>query len=297
MINFYIKTQDNKVLYTEYYGNSSSDRTFLYIHGGPGNGCFDFSYMANLLNKNFNIISFDQRGCMKSSAILKSEYFVSEMLVDDIETVRKFFNLDKISLIAHSYGGEIALRYYLKYSEHVSDIVFICPSFDLKDTMKNVYKQALYEFLSIGDMNFSSFLQNIIDHDNINSFLNNFSEIPSYIRNKIYGDENLPKEIEEFIFSDDMKKEDFLKAETHREKLFSETIIGKDFTPYLKNINVPSLLILGDNDPVCTKRQEIIFSDSVQKGKVMILSNCGHFPYLYNTKELFNLFVDFYKKL
>lgn len=293
MVSFHIKTEDNRILYTEYYGNSSSDKTFIYIHGGPGNGCFDFSYAADKLSKKYNVISFDQRGTMRSSTVENDENFSSDILIDDIECIRKFFKIEKASLIAHSYGGELAVRYFLKYGKSVSDIIFVCPSFNLLDSMNNVYKISMERLEPYKDIKTLSFLREIFNKNDIHSYLEGFSEIPQEIRNEIYGDENMPKEVSDFIFDTEISKEDFLKSESHQKKIFNEKNVGKNYISYTKEIYVPMLLIVGDNDPVCTNRQQKGFLDNAEKGTLSILKNCGHFPYLYNVNDFVDKIIEF----
>jgi pimeloyl-ACP methyl ester carboxylesterase len=47
--------------------------------------------------------------------------------VDDLDTVRRHFGLDRLNLIGHSYMGLMAVLYAMKYPAHVDRIVQIAP--------------------------------------------------------------------------------------------------------------------------------------------------------------------------
>ena len=50
---------NGKKLYVE-VDDSNTDKAILYLHGGPGESCFDFTYhQKNRLGQNFRLIAFD----------------------------------------------------------------------------------------------------------------------------------------------------------------------------------------------------------------------------------------------
>jgi len=55
----------------------------------------------------------------------------------------------------------------------------------------------------------------------------------------------------------------------------------------LSHLTVPSLLIIGDHDPVTCEHHIRTYSESVQ-GKIIVLKNCGHTPH----KEQAELFRE-----
>lgn len=60
MEDFYLKMRDGEKIFIQYSINQEIDTTLLYVHGGPGQGCWDFKYAANLLLKSSNnIIMYD----------------------------------------------------------------------------------------------------------------------------------------------------------------------------------------------------------------------------------------------
>ncbi len=65
----------NKHLHIETYG-SKNNPAILYLHGGPGESCDDFTYhQAKNLQKDFFFIALDQRGVCRSEGFAENEEF------------------------------------------------------------------------------------------------------------------------------------------------------------------------------------------------------------------------------
>ena len=95
--------------------------TFL-LHGF---GSKKESFMAQIpeLSKYFRIISIDMRGAGKSSR--PNYHYTMEMLADDVKGLMDCLSIQKINLIAHSFGGMIAQNFVVKYPESVNKLVLI----------------------------------------------------------------------------------------------------------------------------------------------------------------------------
>ena len=110
MVEYYkIRGKD---LYTEILRENSSP-VLLFIHGGPGGiGVADFiQYQGDRLLENFKVIAPDQRGVLRSEAILDKEHILLEDIIEDFEELRKKLHINKWSLLSHSFGGYIAVLY------------------------------------------------------------------------------------------------------------------------------------------------------------------------------------------
>src|SRR5690242_3777863 len=95
----------------------------LFIHGGPGAGSYDFmTFQGERLAGSFRLIGVDQRGVQQSDPLTGA---VGELdLVADYEALREQLGIAQWSVIGHSYGGRIALRYAATHPEAISKIVF-----------------------------------------------------------------------------------------------------------------------------------------------------------------------------
>jgi pimeloyl-ACP methyl ester carboxylesterase len=81
------------------------------------------------LAANHAVIFYDLRNRGRSDCVTDPEKLRRgiHQEVDDLETIRRHFDLPEMSLIAHSYPGVIAALYAMKHPEHVARFVQIGP--------------------------------------------------------------------------------------------------------------------------------------------------------------------------
>ena len=112
----YLKVSDGHGIY---YATDGQGIPLLKIHGGPGGNCkIDFFNEIDL-NK-YRVIIFDQRGCGKSiynNDILDSNN--TSNLIEDINLLLKYLNVDRVVINAASWGSTLALLFAEKYPEKV----------------------------------------------------------------------------------------------------------------------------------------------------------------------------------
>ncbi|MGW3950866.1 alpha/beta fold hydrolase [Streptomyces sp. NPDC004752] len=91
-------------------------------HGGPG--LWDmFGDLARLLADVTPVIRWDQRGCGRSERCTGP--WTSARFVADLDAVRHHFALERMALLGHSWGAQLALSYALAHPERVSTLVYV----------------------------------------------------------------------------------------------------------------------------------------------------------------------------
>lgn len=282
MENCYLKMRDGEKIFIQYWHNHESNVNLLYVHGGPGRGCWDFEYDAQKLSETCNVIMYDQRGVLRSNAITDS--FSSELLIDDIEDIRKYFNINKFVLCGHSYGGHLILRYTLKYPENVEKLIYVCPSFDFQSSIKNVYRLSFEYLRELNDFDRIRALTESIGDASPKSYFAHLSNIPETIREKVYYVNQIPRKVENVIYNNSISDSDWRKGVEQQQKIFDEKEIYINYNPFLMKISIPSLLIVGDHDPICCKVQKESFSKN-PNNTIITIKNAGHSLYLENPDE------------
>lgn len=95
----------------------------VFLHGGPGQGSQTFARFAGpRLERSQRMVYLDQRGSGRSEKHWAKQYSV-DLMVDDLEQLRRLWRVDRIALIGHSFGTLLALEYAARYPEHVSHLV------------------------------------------------------------------------------------------------------------------------------------------------------------------------------
>ena len=99
----------------------------IIIHGGPGMDQESLARDLTPLEKHHRVIEYDQRGGGLSTLPADTKLLTIDHHVDDLEALRKHLHLDKVTLIAHSFGPAIAATYAMRYPERVERMIFLSP--------------------------------------------------------------------------------------------------------------------------------------------------------------------------
>lgn len=97
------------VLYADESG-SPDGLPVVFVHGGPGSGCDALSrrfFDPNL----YRIVTFDQRGCGRSTPHASLEKNSTWELVADMERLREHLGIEKWVLFGGSWGSTLSLAY------------------------------------------------------------------------------------------------------------------------------------------------------------------------------------------
>jgi proline iminopeptidase len=106
---------DGHRLYVEQCGNADG-LPMVYLHGGPGSGCspkhrqfFDPTLCRTVL--------FDQRGCGRSLPRGALQHNHTDVLVNDMETLRQHLGIARWLVVGGSWGAGLALAYATAHPE------------------------------------------------------------------------------------------------------------------------------------------------------------------------------------
>ena len=111
----FLKLSHGHEMFWEISGNINGTPV-VFIHGGPG--ARSMSIHHEFFDSNFwKAIFYDQRGCGKSKPSIDIENNNTELLIEDLEKLRKHLKIDKWLLFGGSWGSTLALCYAIKYPE------------------------------------------------------------------------------------------------------------------------------------------------------------------------------------
>ena len=108
-----------------YYNKVGVGEPIIIVHGGP---VLDHGYLKSSfkpLTQDYELLYYDQRLSGRSSADVDNEDITLDNFVEDIEGLREEFNYDKIHLMAHSWGGLLAMKYTIKYPSNLSSLILL----------------------------------------------------------------------------------------------------------------------------------------------------------------------------
>lgn len=115
-------TEDSVQLYYKVMGEGQD--TIVVIHGGPYNSSYLSSDLRPLA-AHHTMIYYDQRASGYSTVIRDTALLSIWDNVQDIESIRKYFRLQKLNLMAHSAGGAISAYYAVTYPDNIKSMIMV----------------------------------------------------------------------------------------------------------------------------------------------------------------------------
>lgn len=127
-----------------HYERIGHGEPIVILHGGPGE---DHNYLvlplAHLADE-YRLIFYDQRYMGESDPNIDTTKISTEVYVEDLEAIRKYFELEKMNLLGNSWGGMLAMQYAIQYQDHLNSMILLSPmggSSDFFQPFKRVKQQ------------------------------------------------------------------------------------------------------------------------------------------------------------
>ncbi|MGW9687109.1 alpha/beta hydrolase [Flagellimonas sp. 2504JD1-5] len=267
----FLKKQDVTLAY-QLFGEGEP---LFILNGGPGFSSHNFKSLAERFSKNHQTVLFDQRGTgFSKMPEINSETMTLDLMVEDMEDLRKHLGCGQISLFGQSFGGMYAMAYAAKYPENVKCMILSHSGGMTLEFLEDV-NQRLNAGLSDADQDLLSDASNIKNVD-LRTKQRHKALAPGYLFNK----EN---------------RNTVFKGLAFRSRFYSNvngllwTDLRKmsyDLRDKMKLFTKPVLILHGDNDIVHPKYAEYansVFSNSTLK----ILKDCVHYGWLDAEEDYF----------
>lgn len=290
-----IAMRDGKKIYTRIYENGHKN-TVLHLHGGPGSSCNTFQYQAKQLSSYMNVILIDQRGVLRSDKIEDNEMCSIDTLIEDCEDLRKALQIEKWSILGHSFGGYLALLYAARYPQYTEKVVLESSGTSLLSAIKNIHRNGIRVLKDKNLVDIANELEDFISTTNdVKKLVAKWSDVPEHIRSEVYYNKPWSEMLEE------QQKMNYVDATDkqwrigliHYEKIMSDPKINEDNSDVIKQIKCPSLLIRGEFDPGLSDENQDFYITNSYKGRVAFVKECGHFVHSDKPKEYTEIVVNF----
>ncbi len=276
---------DQGKIYYETYGKGEP---IIVLHGGPGQGHNHLLPQMLELAKHNQVTFYDQRGCGKSTDTPYDKKYISHaQFIEDLDALRKSLGYEKVTLLRHSYGGLLSMKYAIKYPEHVKSMILVSTSpatlkgnqIFMQNYAKNVVKVkgAIDPTKELSD-------KEKYDVALMTKQMTALSSIYFY---------NPEKAKEETVYF----TQDSLKGFWKTLDIFLPEYTTKQFDlrPELAKLTIPTLIIHGDHDiiPLSTAKEIHV---AMSTSKLDIIKDCNHNPFIEKPKEFFGAIDEFMRK-
>ena len=242
-------------------------RPVVLIHGWGMSGKI-WKEFSKLMISQYKLYIIDLPGMGKSEII--KPYKIDNLIKKIHEVIP-----ERVTIIGWSLGGQIAMKYYLKYPEAVNYLVCISstPCFIKKNG---------WEFGVSRDF-FSKF-----KNDLLNNWQRTLRKFFLLQMQKDEDIENTLKKLEnDFMDEHPPTKEGLEKSLEILEKV--------DIRKDIKNINIPTLIISGKQDTISDYKASIWMQSKIKKSQIFVFDSAGHIPFINYQRKCFQLIKKFIK--
>lgn len=238
----------------------------LLMHGGPG---LDHTTLLSLkpLADQYTLIFYDHR-CNGRSNGADVSSMTFENLTADADTLRQMLGFDTWAVLGHSFGGNVALEYALRYPQSLSHLVLMntggdqwwvnqnAPEILAKRGYSTNAVQAARRFYN-GELAPDEFTSTFMKFMKAYNYQNNLVEIAQEI---LFG--QMPKiRPETLIFG------------------YSQLLNGWTVMDRLSEIKVPTLVIAGRHDFLFPPEHQAILADRLPNAQLELIECAGHNPH------------------
>ena len=278
-------------------GDHKENPIVIFVHGGPC--CSEIPYVRkyqNLLEQNFTIVHYDQRGSGKSYDFGTdySDVYANTHVEDLIELtkyIEEYLGQEKVILIGHSYGTYIATMAASQEPELYQAYVGIGQVSYMIESELDGLNKCINAAKIAGDME---------DVKQLESFKNDIEQgntiVPrEYVRKYEFAARNIDENedyIKGFLFGTEYNWSDairfFVATSKYQDELIMETI-KYQITDIVESIDIPVYFVMGKYD--CMTSPEVAEKYLTNLGgegikEMVIFEDSAHYPQ-FEEKEKF----------
>jgi proline iminopeptidase len=275
-------------LFVDLRGKPSSPPV-LYLHGGPGMSCFHFMiWQGERLARTCHVVGLDQRGVLRSAPLSDGARITEQVLVDDCETVRAALGIPQWTVIGHSFGGRVALRYACQHPHRVRAVIFENPCWDWDDTERLRLPAAAAIFDELGEHDqadrcrrLATGPERITDWRETVELVGGLNDHGRY--DDLYFHQPAARNAWQDLDLSEFPEELRSRAQVHAEQALD--LCMEPVLDLLSGLTVPATLIVGRYDLVTGPVQREAFRKSVRHGQIREFTESGHFVQLEQPDE------------
>ena len=261
----FITLEDGSLIHIRDEGNKNG-KTIVMVHGFNGS-LFNYEPLIPHLNDRYRILSLDLPAHGLTGAV-KSDFYSHEGFEDVIKEVVKIQGIDEFYLIGHSMGGMVAWRYTLNNMKQIKGLIIIGSPFIGSEIEYNDFQSvnappAAFKLLDTAL----------------------FREMLSYVTPRLLVKEGISQTVfDQSIVTHDLVDQfhDIILMDGTREAIGKLIISHEDNfiadPSILRKINIPTLVLHGEEDNLVDIRFVSHFVEQIPDVKLISYPRVGHMP-------------------
>jgi pimeloyl-ACP methyl ester carboxylesterase/predicted amidohydrolase len=208
---------------------------------------------VNYFSQNFKMVTVDMRGAGESDK--PADNYTLDLYVDDLNSIIEELHEKNIILIGESMGASVAIKYVTKYPGKVSKLVLIggSPKFIATDDFPHGFPSG-------------------IAHRTLTLFQESYSRSVRGFFVELVLSEPGTEYLKEWGFKISQKTTKEIAANSLR------NLFEADLRPLLRKIDIPTLILHGENDRACPFGNAEYMHENIPGSKMYIFKGKGHAP-------------------
>ena len=251
----------------------------LLMHGGPG---LDHTTLESLepLSDRFTLIFYDHRCNGRSTGAVDTMTF--DNLTADAEALRQTFGFEEWAVAGHSFGGNVALEYALRYPASVSHLILL-------DSCGDAWWYEESAPAILGKRGYSEktveaawrFFNGELTPDEVYPIVRKFLRAYFYK----FGIRDMPTSIRA-AFRMKMRHDAHVFG-------FGTTLKNWSVMDRLGEIGAPTLVLGGREDFLFPPEHQAILADRIANARLEIIERAGHNAHAEQAREVMQIIKDF----
>jgi proline iminopeptidase len=257
-------------------------QSIIVLHGGAGLSMAYLRPDLEPLGTYATVIYYDQRGRGRSSLTANPKHLTVAKHVDDLESVRKFFGLQRITLLGHSWGAGLAIEYALRYPRRVDRLIMVAAMEPRRAAYDDQFQANVVRWM---DEKTRAELAALSDSmSNAPDIIGTCRRFFALLIRGYYAD---PARITWSRGDPCADPPEAIRAGNQTNTLVNESWGNWDYRERVKNLRTQSLLIHGVSDPIPLEAAKEWVA-TLPVSRLLVVPNSGHFPFVEQPEQFFS---------
>ena len=237
------------------------ERPVLFLlHGGPGGDHSSFKTQVATLRDVAQLVFIDHRGSGRSAHGDHGTYTLDNNIAD-VDALREYLGLERISVLGSSYGGMVAQGYAIRHPDRVANLILsaTAPSYRFMDEAKRIVRER-------GTPDQNRVCQRLWD--------GKFESL-----DQLYEFFKLMGPMYSVKFDPQKFEESWSRGIRNMVQLnigFGGFLRTFDFIDQLPKITCPTLVLAGAHDWICPPSQSQIIAEKIPRSHLKVFANSSH---------------------
>lgn len=251
------------------------------MHGGPGTDQWSLLPFRQIQDQ-FTLVFYDHR-CNGRSEGADISTMTWENLTADADALRQRLGFEQWAVLGHSFGGNVALEYALRYPDSLSHLILLDTGGEARWSLENAPKVlaergfdpktvALAERWLNGRIKPSEFLPDVM---RLGSAYEPYTSPLQFVHGMIQGGWRSKMRPEALMFAG------------------SQLLPGWTVMDRLAEIKVPTLVMAGRDDFIFPPECQAELAAGIPDARLRLINHAGHNPYSEQSAEVMEAVRDF----